>query len=121
MLQLVSIKLASPTGWVTSSWAVQFLEKGLSILGVGNKSDSDSYSAVQMQLIGCPLRWGWKEKESEDASAAAGLLEKLSVGDSKTEDKGQEEGSLATKEKVAVDKEEVQAEADKKDETESPA
>ncbi|RVW83958.1 hypothetical protein CK203_047356 [Vitis vinifera] len=62
-----------------------------------------------------------KKEESEDASAAAGLLEKLSVGDSKTEDKGQEEGSLATKEKVAVDKEEVQAEADKKDETESPA
>lgn len=62
-----------------------------------------------------------KKEESEDASAAAGLLEKLSVGDSKTEDKGQEEGSLATKEKVAVDKEEVRVEADKKDETESPA
>ncbi|KAK9279443.1 hypothetical protein L1049_013122 [Liquidambar formosana] len=46
-----------------------------------------------------------KKEENKDASAAAGLLEKLSVDDSKSEDKAKEEEPVETKEPGKADAE----------------
>ncbi|KAK9290387.1 hypothetical protein L1049_008556 [Liquidambar formosana] len=73
-----------------------------------------------------------KKEDNKDATTAAGLLEKLSVGDSKTEEKGHEEVPVVAKEEkgqeevpvVAKEKEAVgeqaKPEADKKDEAVPP-
>lgn len=61
-----------------------------------------------------------KKEENKDASAAAGLLEKLSVEDEKTEDKASEEVPVAAKEKES-ESEPVQVNAEKKGETSAPS
>ncbi|KAF7121097.1 hypothetical protein RHSIM_Rhsim13G0067700 [Rhododendron simsii] len=57
-----------------------------------------------------------KKEENKDASAAAGLLEKLSVEDEKTEDKASEEVPVAAKEKES-EIGPVKVDAEKKGET----
>ncbi|KAG5515092.1 hypothetical protein RHGRI_036208 [Rhododendron griersonianum] len=61
-----------------------------------------------------------KKEENKDASAAAGLLEKLSVEDEKTEDKASEEVPVAAKEKES-ESESVKVNAEKKGETSAPS
>ncbi|KAI8523550.1 hypothetical protein RHMOL_Rhmol13G0083100 [Rhododendron molle] len=61
-----------------------------------------------------------KKEENKDASAAAGLLEKLSVEDEKTEDKASEEVTVAAKEKES-ESEPVKVDAEKKGETSAPS
>ncbi|KAJ4725553.1 RAN binding protein 1 [Melia azedarach] len=58
-----------------------------------------------------------KKEENKDATAAAGLLEKLSVEEKKTEDKAKEEVPAATKE----EKESKSEEAEKKSEAPAPS
>lgn len=58
-----------------------------------------------------------KKEENKDATAAAGLLEKLSVEEKKTEDKAKDEVPAATKE----EKESKSEEAEKKSEAPAPS
>ncbi|WRX34629.1 Ran binding domain - like 4 [Theobroma cacao] len=55
------------------------------------------------------------KEENKDASAAAGLLEKLSVEEKKTEDKAGEEKPAAAKEENETKKDEEKADTEKKD------
>ncbi|XP_021279469.1 ran-binding protein 1 homolog a [Herrania umbratica] len=55
------------------------------------------------------------KEENKDASAAAGLLEKLSVEEKKAEDKAEEEKPAAVKEENEAKKDEEKAGAEKKD------
>ncbi|KAF8402615.1 hypothetical protein HHK36_010704 [Tetracentron sinense] len=56
-----------------------------------------------------------KKEENEDATSAAGFLEKLSVGEGKTEEKDGEDVPVAAKEKE-TDSEQTKPEIEKKDE-----
>ncbi|XP_022741999.1 ran-binding protein 1 homolog b-like [Durio zibethinus] len=61
-----------------------------------------------------------KKEETKDATATAGLLEKLSVGESKSDGKEQEEKAAASEDKEAGE-DKAKTEADKKDEPASKA
>lgn len=56
-----------------------------------------------------------KKAESKDATDAAGLIEKLSVEDSKKEEKEKEEVPVAAKEVSKTTDDKVKAEVEKKD------
>lgn len=56
-----------------------------------------------------------KKVESKDATDAAGLIEKLSVEDSKKEEKEKEEVPVAAKEVSKTTDDKVKAEVEKKD------
>ncbi|WJZ89104.1 hypothetical protein VitviT2T_008350 [Vitis vinifera] len=55
-----------------------------------------------------------KKEENKDASAAAGLLEKLSVEEKETEDKAEEEKPVAAKEEKETESEQGKTDAEKK-------
>uniref|UniRef100_A0A2P2JEQ2 Uncharacterized protein MANES_09G106600 n=1 Tax=Rhizophora mucronata TaxID=61149 RepID=A0A2P2JEQ2_RHIMU len=57
-----------------------------------------------------------KKEESKDAAEAAGLMEKLSVGDGKTEGKEKEDAPVVAKEVCEATREKATSETEKKDE-----
>ncbi|XVE76581.1 hypothetical protein DITRI_Ditri12bG0184700 [Diplodiscus trichospermus] len=63
-----------------------------------------------------------KKEENKDAAATAGLLEKLSVGESKSDEKEEEEKTAATDDKKEAEEDKAnKTEEDKKDESASKA
>ena len=61
-----------------------------------------------------------KKEENEDATATAGLLDKLSVGESKNDGKEEEEKAAVSEDKEVVE-DKAKTEEDKKDEPASKA
>ena len=62
-----------------------------------------------------------KKEENEDASAAAGLLEKLNVEDKKTEDKASEQVPVAAAKEKESESEPGKVDAEKKGEEPAPS